>query len=179
VNALKKYWDALNPREKTYVLILATFALVMALFFAGRKFSRYMTDIRERSDSAERDTVQIENLGRQYQLLQAMKTGDSQQLDNMMSSIESMLKTIGLREKVGSLTPTDTTVQDKYLKREVRLSIKESGANQVLDFMRQIEQSTQTLYKIESFSYRPVLKKAGIYDFQLTISGFQKKNDGR
>jgi hypothetical protein len=104
-----------------------------------------------------------------------MKTGDTQQLDNMLSSIETMLKNIGLREKVGSLTPTDTIVQEKYLKREVKLSIKESPANLVLDFIRQVEQSVQTLYKIESFSYRPVLKKPGIYDFTLQISAFQRK----
>ena len=59
------------------------------------------------------------------------------------------------------------------------LSIKESPANQVLDFIRQIEQSTQTLYKVESMSYRPVLKKPGIYDFSIQISGFQRKNDGK
>jgi hypothetical protein len=176
---MKKFWESLNPRERSYVIILVAFAAIMGLFFAGRSFARYMNDISERSDSAERDTLQIENLGRQYQLLQAMRTGDSQQLDNMLSSIETMLKTIGLRDKVGSLTPTDTTVQEKYLKREVKVSIKESPANQVLDFIRQIEQSTQTLYKVESFSYRPVLKKPGIYDFSVQISGFQRKNDGK
>ena len=176
---MKKFWESLNPRERTYVMLLGIFAVVIGIFFAGRSFARYMNDLSERSDSAERDTLQIENLGRQYQLLQAMRTGDSQQLDNMLSSIETMLKTIGLRDKVGSLTPTDTIVQEKYLKREVKVSIKESPANQVLDFIRQIEQSTQTLYKVESFNYRPVLKKPGIYDFSVQISGFQRKNDGK
>lgn len=176
---MKKFWESLNPRERTYVMLLGIFAVVIGIFFAGRSFARYMNDLSERSDSAERDTLQIENLGRQYQLLQAMKTGDSQQLDNMLSSIETLLKNIGLRDKVGSLTPTDTVVQDKYLKREVKVSIKESPANQVLDFIRQIEQSTQTLYKVESMSYRPVLKKPGIYDFSIQISGFQRKNDGK
>ena len=117
---MKKFWESLQPRERTYVMLLGAFVVVLGLFFSGRSFARYMTDIRERSDSAERDTLQIENLGRQYQLLQAMRTGDSQQLDNMLSSIETMLKTIGLRDKVGSLTPTDTIVQEKYLKREVK-----------------------------------------------------------
>lgn len=172
---MKKFWESLSARERTYLLALAIFAVLVLFFFMGRSFARYMTDLRERTDSAERDTVQIENLGRQFQILQAMKTGDSQQLDNMLSSIETMLKNIGLRDKVGSLTPTDTIVQDKYLKREVKVSIKESPANLVLDFIRQIEQSVQTLYKIESFSYRPVLKKPGIYDFTIQISGFQKK----
>lgn len=172
---MKKFWESLSARERTYLMALAIFAVLVLLFFMGRSFARYMTDLRERTDSAERDTVQIENLGRQFQILQAMKTGDSQQLDNMLSSIETMLKNIGLRDKVGSLTPTDTIVQEKYLKREVKVSIKESPANLVLDFIRQIEQSVQTLYKIESFSYRPVLKKPGIYDFTLQISGFQKK----
>lgn len=172
---MKKFWESLNPRERTYLMILGVFALFLGVFFAGRSFAAYMADLRERTDSAERDTVQIENLGRQFQVLQAMKTGDSQQLDNMLSSIETMLKTIGLREKVGSLTPTDTIVQEKYLKREVKVSIKESPANLVLDFVRQVEQSVQTLYKVESFSYRPVLKKPGIYDFTVQISGFQRK----
>lgn len=172
---MKKFWESLNPRERTYLMILGVFALFLGIFFAGRSFAAYMTDLRERTDSAERDTVQIENLGRQFQVLQAMKTGDSQQLDNMLSSIETMLKNIGLREKVGSLTPTDTIVQEKYLKREVKVSIKESPANLVLDFIRQVEQSVQTLYKVESFSYRPVLKKPGIYDFTVQISGFQRK----
>ncbi len=172
---MKKLWETLNARERTYVMLLGVFLLFLGIFFSGRSFARYMTDLRDRSESAERDTLQIENLGRQYQLLQAMKTGDSQQLDNMLSSIEAMLKTIGLRDRVGSLTPTDTIVQEKYLKREVKVSIKESAANQVLDFIRQIEQSTQTLYKVESFSYRPVLKKPGIYDFTVQISGFQRK----
>jgi len=172
---MKKFWESLNPRERTYLIVLGVFVLFLAIFFAGRSFAAYMTDLRERTDSAERDTVQIESLGREYQVLQAMKTGDSQQLDNMLSSIETMLKTTGLREKVGSLTPTDTIVQEKYLKREVKVSIKESPANLVLDFIRQVEQSVQTLYKIESFSYRPVLKKPGIYDFTVQISGFQRK----
>lgn len=176
---MKKFWESLNPRERTYVMLLGVFAAFLGIFFAGRSFARYMNDLSERSDSSERDTLQIENLGRQYQLLQAMKTGDSQQLDNMLSSIEALLKNIGLRDKVGSLTPTDTVVQDKYLKREVKVSIKESPANQVLDFIRQIEQSTQTLYKVESMSYRPVLKKPGFYDFSIQISGFQRKNDGK
>ena len=176
---MKKFWESLNPRERTYVIMLGIFAGLLGVFFMGRSFARYMTSISERSESAERDTMQIEVLGRRYQVLQAMKTGDSQQLDNMLSSIETMLKNIGLRDKVGSLTPTDTTVQDKYLKREVKVSIKESPANQVLDFVRQIEQSTQTLYKVESFSYRPVLKEPGIYDFNIQISGFQRKNDGK
>lgn len=172
---MKKFWDNLSPRERTYIMLLGVFFILLGMFFAGRSFARYMSDLSERSDSAERDTLEIERLGRQYQLLLGMKTGDSQQLDNMLSSIESMLKAIGLRDKVGSLTPTDTIVQEKYLKREVKVSIKESPANQVLDFIRQIEQSTQTLYKVESFNYRPVLKKPGIYDFNVQISGFQRR----
>lgn len=156
-------------------MLMGVFFLFLILFFSGRAFFRYIAEIEERSASAEKDTMRIEQLGREYQVLQAMKTGDSQQLDNMLSSIEQMLKTIGLREKVGTLTPTDTVVQDKYLKREVKVSIRESSANLVLDFIRQIEQSVQTLYKIESFSYRPVLKKPGLYDFTVQISGFQKK----
>lgn len=156
-------------------MLMGVFFLFLILFFSGRAFFHYIAEIEERSASAEKDTMRIEQLGREYQVLQAMKTGDSQQLDNMLSSIEQMLKTIGLREKVGTLTPTDTVVQDKYLKREVKVSIRESSANLVLDFIRQIEQSVQTLYKIESFSYRPVLKKPGLYDFTVQISGFQKK----
>lgn len=156
-------------------MVLGVFILFLGVFFAGRSFAAYMTDLRERTDSAERDTLQIENLGRQFQVLQAMKTGDTQQIDNMLSSIETMLKNLGLREKVGSLTPTDTVVQEKYLKREVKVSIKESPATPVLDFIRQVEQSVQTLYKVESFSYRPVLKKPGIYDFTVQISAFQRK----
>jgi len=172
---MKKFWESLNARERTYVMILGGFMVILGFFMAGRAFARYMSDLSERSDFAERDTLRLEGLGRQYQLLQAMRTGDSQQLDNMLSTIESMLKAIGLREKVGSLTPTDTTVQEKYLKREVKVSIKESPADLVLNFVRQIEQSTQTLYKVESFTYRPVLKKPGIYDFNVQISGFQRK----
>ncbi len=172
---MKKFWESLNPRERTYLMLMGVFFLFLILFFSGRAFFRYIAEIEERSASAEKDTMRIEQLGREYQVLQAMKTGDSQQLDNMLSSIEQMLKTIGLREKVGTLTPTDTVVQDKYLKREVKVSIRESSANLVLDFIRQIEQSVQTLYKIESFSYRPVLKKPGLYDFTVQISGFQKK----
>lgn len=172
---MKKFWESLSARERTYLMVLVVFIAVVLVFFLGRSFAHYMADLRERTDSAERDTLQIENLGRQFQVLQAMKTGDAQQLDNMLSSIETMLKNIGLRDKVGSLTPTDTIVQDKYLKREVKVSIKESPANLVLDFIRQVEQSVQTLYKIENFSYRPVLKKPGIYDFTVQISGFQRK----
>lgn len=176
---MRKFWESLNPRERSYLALLGIFMGLLGMFFAGRGFAGYMSDLSERSESAERDTLQIENLGRQFQVLQAMKTGDAQQLDNMLSSIETMLKNIGLREKVGSLTPTDTIVQEKYLKREVKVSIKESPANLVLDFIRQIEQSVQTLYKVENFSYRPVLKKPGIYDFTVQISGFQRKNDGK
>ena len=112
---MKKFWESLNPRERTYVMLLGVFAAFLSIFFAGRSFARYMNDLSERSDSAERDTLQIENLGRQYQLLQAMKTGDSQQLDNMLSSIEALLKNIGLRDKVGGLTPTDV-----YKRQDVR-----------------------------------------------------------
>ncbi|MCX7632580.1 MAG: type II secretion system protein M [Turneriella sp.] len=172
---MRRFWDSLSPRERIYLMVLAVFLVLVATFFTARSFTRYMRDLNERSNSAERDTMQIEQLGRQYQMLQAMRTGDSQQLDNMLSNIETMLRNTGLRDKIGSLTPTDTVVQDKYLKREVKLTIRESPANLVLDFIRQVEQSVQILYKIENFSFRPVLKKPGIYDFTLQISAFQKK----
>jgi len=172
---VRKFWQNLNPRERSYVIILGVFVVFLGFFFAGRSFLRYMNDISERSESAERDTIKIENLGREYQLLQATKSSDSQQIDGMLPAIEAMLKAIGLREKVGTLTYTDTPVQEKYIKREVKVSIRESSATQVMDFVRQIEQSTQTLYRIDNFTFRPVLKKPGIYDFNMQISGFQKK----
>ncbi|MBV6494372.1 MAG: hypothetical protein LDLANPLL_02405 [Turneriella sp.] len=174
---MRKFWDSLSSRERTYLIILGIFAVLIALFLSARSFANYMSSLSERSQNAESNTSRLESLGREFQMLQAMRTGESQQLDNMLSTIETMLKTIGLREKVGSLTPTDTVVQDKYVKREVKVTIKESPANLVLDFIRQIEQNTQTLYKVESFNFRPVLKKTGVYDFNISISGFEKKND--
>ena len=65
---MKKFWETLNSRERTYLMLLGVFMLFLGVFFTGRSFARYMTDLSERSESAERDTMQIENLGRQYQL---------------------------------------------------------------------------------------------------------------
>lgn len=172
---MRKFWESLNPRERNYVVLLGVFLIFLGIFFMGRNFMRYMNDLSERSESAERDTIKVENFGREYQLLQATKSSDSQQIDGMLPAIEAMLKAIGLREKVGTLTYTDTPIQEKYIKREVKVSIRESAANQVMDFLRQVEQSTQTLYRIDNFTFRPVLKKPGIYDFNMQISGFQKK----
>jgi len=170
---MKKFWEGLSPREKSYLVIMVVFLSFVALFLTFRRINQYFADLAERSESAE-------TRGREYQLLQSIKTGEGQQLDSMLPTIEGLLKNLQLRDKIGNLTSSDTTVQEKYLKREVKISIREVPAAAVLDFIRQVEQSTMNLYKIEQFAYRPVLKKPGIYDFNLNISAFQrKKTDGK
>ena len=176
---MNRFLKDLSPREKKYLLGLIVFLLITNFFFASRAVMRYLSNLAEASHNAEQDTAQLESIGHQYQLLQSVKTGEGADLDAMLGNIENLLKSLNLREKVGTLTPQDTVVQNNFIKREIRISLKDIVASQALDLIAQIEQSTQNLFKVESFSYRPVLRKPGIYDATITISGFQRKTDGK
>lgn len=169
----------LTQREKYLLIFAGVFFLFLLVFFSGRKVVQYISEMSESSITAERETSQLEALGREFQALQSVKSGgEASQLETMMPNIENLLNTLNLRDKVISLNPRDTVVQNNFLKKEVLISLREITAAQMLDFIKQTEQNTSNPYKIESFTYRPVLKKTGFYNFTLSLAGFQKKAEG-
>lgn len=169
----------LTQREKYLLMFAGIFFAFLILFFSGRKLVQYITEMSESSLTAERETSQLQALGKEYQMLQNFKTGgEASQLESMMPYIENLLNTLNLRDKVMSLNPRDTVVQNNYLKKEVLISLREITASQMLEFVKQTEQNAGSPYKIESFTYRPVLKKTGFYNFTLSLAGFQKKTEG-
>lgn len=142
----------------------------------GRKLRRHFLSLDERMAEIESDIRRIEEAGREYLVLQAYKSGgDATSLDGMVPFIEGVLNSINLRDKITSMTPRDTVIDGNYTKRQVSIALREVSAAQFLDFIKQIEQHTGSLYKIESFSSRPVLKKNGLYNVSITVVGFQKK----
>ncbi|HRP69580.1 MAG TPA: hypothetical protein PLY93_08620, partial [Turneriella sp.] len=62
---MKKFWENLSARERTYLVILAAFAVVIIIFLTGRSFATYMSNLAERSQNAESNTLRLESLGRE------------------------------------------------------------------------------------------------------------------
>lgn len=166
----------LTPRERVFLVVGLLLILSMLSFLFLKKLGRHFRSLDDRVAELESEIETLEKLGREYVMLQSYRFGgESTSLEAMVPYLEGILNSLNLRDKITSITPRDVPIENNYIKRLVNISLREVSALQFLDFIKQVEQSTTALYKIENFSSRPVLKKTGLYNVSITVVGFQKK----
>ncbi|MCS6985592.1 MAG: hypothetical protein NZM25_10770 [Leptospiraceae bacterium] len=169
----------LTLRERVFLVIGSILIMIMLGFLLTKKLGKHFRSLEERLAEMESSLQTLEKLGREYVMLQSYRFGGEEtSLENMVPQIESILNSLNLRDKITSITPRDVPIENNYVKRLVSITLRDVSALEFLDFIKQVEQSSTALYKIENFSSRPVLKKTGLYNVSITVAGFRKKSEG-
>ncbi len=164
----------LTQREKYFLLAGALFFAGLLIFYVGKSSLRYVVSVDERLSELMDERESIEELGREYRRLQSLKSGGQLDLEPMVPQVETLLQRYGLLD-IARLSPSDSIIENKYLKRQVTIDFREVPAMQLLQFVKAIEDNAGIPMTIEQFSERPVVKKPGIYSVSMKISAFQNK----
>lgn len=165
----------LTLRERMLIIGAGVFLLAVGLYFSADYIRENLKTGREKLTELDKTQVKLESLAREYQTLLAYRNASTNRsLNDMVPRIEGRLNGLGLY-KDALLSTTDSTVENKYLRRQVKISFKEITGESVLKLMQEIEGDTDFLLRIENFDSRSLLKKEGYYKVSLTISAYQQK----
>lgn len=164
----------ITQREKYFLLAGALFFVGLLAFFVIKNSADYLISIDEKLADLQYEEETIEKLGMEFQQLQSLKSGGQMNLEPMVPQIETILQRFGLLD-LARLSPSDSIIENKYLKRQVSIEFREAPAMQILQFIKAIEDNAGIPMTIEEFSERPIVKKPGIYWVSMKISAFQNK----
>ena len=168
----------LTEREKK-LLIIAVFVMAFAgLYLASSFFFNWLKNMDSKREAILFEKRMIEKLGNEYNLLQNLmqQVGQKTRDTNITPIIEDLLNTNQLREKAASMNPSQSVIENKYIKYVVRISLKKVSANEFLSFIRSVENYSGTFLKIDYFHSSPVLKSPGLYNCNIKIATFTPKD---
>lgn len=168
----------LTNRERSFIIAGGVLLVIMLSFYGFRVLNKKVEALNTELEEARNMGATLQNLGQEYQLLKSFKQGGAgQNLNNMMPAIEAQLQNLQLRE-TASIVPSENAIEENFQKKTVSITLKEAPARAVLQFIQQVESQSNSLYKIEHFSARPLRKPQGMYSFSIKIAAFEKKTPG-
>lgn len=166
----------ISEREKAFLGFGAVFLVGLGLVTGFRFLQGFIQELDQSFNSISRENQEITALAQEYQNLKNVKSvGDDSQLNNMVPYIENMLNQLSLREKVRNLSPRDSVIDGKYVKKTVTISFREVSSRDFLSLVQRIESDRRNLLKVDSLTARPISKKTGFYNVNLEIAGFKKR----
>ncbi len=167
----------LNIREKYFIASGIIFLLMLTFVLGFRAIRGKYRSMDETIIELQQTTGKLERMGQLYLKYKSMKIVNmNQKLDNMVPYLEESLDQTGLKDKA-NIQPNRQSLENKIMKKSVRINIIKSDARKVLLFIQQIENSTSNIYKIDSFLSRPVFQGNGLYNFTIEIIGYEKASE--
>lgn len=167
----------LSIREKYFVAGGAVFLIILIFVLGFRSLRAKYNEMDSRIITLQDDISNLKRMGELYQKYKSMKISNmNQTLDNMVPYLENLLNQYGLKDKA-NIQPSRQNMEDKFMKKKVRINILKSGAKSVMQFIHQVENNSTNIYRIDSFRSRPVFKKDGFYNFTIEIIGYEKANE--
>ncbi len=121
---------------------------------------------------------EISMYGQQHNLLKklAVEVSSRSKKRDITPIIENLIESNGLTSKVRSMNPSNSVVEKKYIKYLVTIFLRDVSAEEFLTFIKGVENYQGTFLKIDYFNSRPVLRKPGLYNCQITIATFTKRS---
>lgn len=166
----------ISEREKMFLVFGLGFLLVLGGVYGLRFVQGFIQELDNSFNSISRENQEILALAEEYQSLKKVKNSNSDaQLNNMVPYIENLLNQLSLRKQVRNLSPRDSIVDSKYVKKTVSISFREVSSKDFLKLVQRIEADRSNLLKIDSLTARPIAKKTGFYNVNLEIAGFKKR----
>ena len=167
----------LTKREKKLLVIGAITVTIAGFYLAVSLFFNWMKGIDIQKEEVLSERRMIEKLGREYNLLQNLAQQVDQKTKNtdITPIIEELLNTNQLKEKVASVNPSQSVIENKYIKYLVQISLKKVTANEFLSFIKSVENYSSVFLKVDYFHSSPVLKSPGLYNCRIKIATFIQK----
>ena len=168
----------LTEREKQ-LLMGGGILVIVALIFWGVGFIfSWLNGIKDEKNGMLNARQKIEVYGKEYNLLKELEQqiGSKTQKIDITPIIEDLLNDHQLGDKASNVNPSTSTVQKKYQKHIVSISLREVSANSFLSFLKAVEDYSGAFLKVDHVNTRPVLRKPGLYNCQIKIATFVKKS---
>lgn len=164
-------------REKYFIAGGIIFLIILLFALGFRSLRSKYNAMDEQILSLQKDISTLKKMGELYQKYKNMKISNmNQTLDNMVPYLENQLNQYSLKDKA-NIQPSRQNLEDKFMKKKVRINIVKSNAKDVMQFIHQVENNSANIYRIDSFRSRPVFQQNGLYNFTIEIIGYEKANE--
>ncbi|MDH5717743.1 MAG: hypothetical protein OEZ22_08895 [Spirochaetia bacterium] len=164
----------LTTREKIFIIAGGGILFLLLSFLGIKAIRQNILDIDVQIEALKKEEKILEDLGLEYQKLQGFKSDSPANIDNMVPRIEGILTNLGLKP-IATLSSSDNPIENKFIKRQLNITFRETEAEQIMQFIKQIENDPSSPYKIEEFTARKIGRKPGMYYFNIKVAGYKKK----
>jgi len=164
----------ITNRERKFIIAGLIFFVLLAVFFIVNYMRENIFSIDSKIKQAEIDRANLLQYGKEFRKLSILRSADKIDLDPMVPQIESLLQKYGVRNNA-TLTPNDTVLENKFLKRLVSIEFKEIDAASLLNVIKEVEDQNTIPYSVEFFQSVPVGNKPGVYRVSMKIAAFKNK----
>ncbi|MDH4261614.1 MAG: hypothetical protein OEV78_01065 [Spirochaetia bacterium] len=161
-------------REKRFIFAGLIFLFILIIYFSFNYLNDHIFSLDAKIKEAQIDEANMIQYGKEFKKLAVLRTSDKIDLDPMIPQIESLLQKYGVRNNA-TLQPSDSIIENKFLKRLVSIEFKEIDASSILNIIRELEDHNTIPYTIEYFQTVPITNKAGIYRISMKIAAFKNK----
>ncbi|MDH5720840.1 MAG: hypothetical protein OEZ13_09540 [Spirochaetia bacterium] len=164
----------ITAREKIFLSVGAVFIILIISFWGLKSLREQVFNIDVKIDELRQEQKDIEEYGEEYEKLQSLKSGAPENIDKMLPDIDRILLSLNLKA-TSSISTSDSIVEKRYIKRQANISFRDSLAEPVMQFIKQIESDPSSMYTVENFSARKLTRKPGYYYFTIKVIGYSKK----
>ena len=169
---------SLTERERNLLIAGGVIIIVGVLYLGMSSILKWFDEIQLKKNYILDVRQKIKRYGEQYNQLKSLANEVKQrsQKTDITPIIENLIEVNHLKEKVHSMNPSNSTVEKKYTKYLVSISLRNVSAKELLTFIKDIENYSGVFLKIDYFSSRPVLRKPGLYNCQIKIATFTQRS---
>lgn len=166
----------ITNRERKFIVVGLGFFVCMILFFAFDYIKTNILSIDDKIKNALLEEKRLEYMGHEYKKLASLRSSEKIDLEPMIPQIESLLQKYGVRNNA-TFHPSDSVIENKYVKRLVSIDFREIDSTSLLSIIREIEDHSNIPYFIEFFQYSELSTKPGLYRVSLKIAAFKNKDN--
>ena len=168
----------LTDRERGLLIGGGVLIGLVIVYFGIHSIFRWLDNVQIKKNRILNDRQEILSYGQQHNLLKslAVEVSSRSQQRDITPIIENLIESNSLIDKVRSVNPSNSVVEKKYIKSLVTISLRDISAEEFLTFIKSVENYQAAFLKIDYFNSRPALKKPGLYNCQIKIATFTKRN---
>ena len=167
----------ISQREKLFLMGGGVSLLVLGIFYLFFQFNLKLKNIEAKKMDSLNDKNKLQQLSIEYQQLKSISKeikASNLGLD-LTAEMENLLSTSNLPGNKFFLKPYRKEIEKQYIKDEVRITLPEVTAKDLLTIIQSVENNPQALLNIDYFQVRPLKKKEGYYTASLTVVSYKNK----
>ena len=168
----------LTNREIKLLIGVGILFLFLLIFFGISSFKKKYAIIVESKKIALNDKKSLYAIGREYKILQDMANTVANKSGNrdIAPDIESILDKNSLKAKAIRISPSNKIIENKYMKYQIDITLKDITSLQLLTLIKDIEEYQSVFIKIENLRSKPTYNKPGVYQASLQVATFGAVN---